>query len=252
MLDSIELDLLLGKPINIGIGNVYPLTIKEIIEIGENIYNLYLKLLLYDVDLLDINNSVLEEIGVDKFTTYHFLVLQSFASEEFKNLVIKAFQCFLRNTVDFNKDYLIFYLVDENGNKKPITLEVYNLFRKVLIKQHYLKDLEEEEELEFGNKLARQWYLNIKKKEKMRPKSKSDINLQSLISAIRWKSNKSKEEILQMTIYELWDGLYRLYLIDNCQDLSQGIYFGTVDKDKVKSSDLNWAKVIVFNNGLNY
>jgi len=249
MLKNISLKLLVGEPIDIIVGKVHALKIKDIIEMGEKKYNQYLSILLYDVDLVDINKDVLKELQIDKFTTYHFLLLQSHSDDEFKNFVIEALECFFKENVYYDEEMLVFYLVDTNNDIKYITPEIYELFKKVLIKQNFLKELEEEEELIFGNELARQWYLDLKKKEKTRPKPKNNIDMQSIISGVYWKSGKSKEEILNLSIYELYEGYYRLCVIDNCNNLAQGIYHGNVDGKKMKESDLNWAKIIKFDNG---
>lgn len=245
MLEDISLKLLVGKPIDIGICKINPLKIDEIVEIGERQYNEYLNILLFDVDLLDIPKEQLIEMNIDRFTTYHFLLLQSYNDENFKNFVINALELFLKEKVFFCEENLLFYLLDDNG-LKYIDLNIYELIRKILIKQNYLKELEEEEELIFGNEMARRWYLDLKRKEKTQPKQKTDVDLQSIISSVMWKSHKSIDEILKMTIYQLYDGYFRLSIIDNCNNLAQGIYHGMIDRKQIKESELNWAKIIKF------
>jgi hypothetical protein len=245
MIQNIELKLLFGKPIDIEVGKIYSPKIEEIVEIGEEKYNQYLSILLYDVDLLDISTEKLKEMNIDKFTTYHFLLLQSYNDEKFKNMMIDALQYFFKERVGFDTKYVLFYL-GEGENVRAIDFDNYSLFKKVLIKQNYLKEMEEEENLIFGNELAREWYLDIKRKEKMQPKPKNNIDLHSIISAVKWKGKRSFEEISEMTIYQLYDGYYRLSLIDSCDYLNQGIYHGTVNQKEIKQSDLSWAKIIKF------
>lgn len=247
MLEDISLKLLTNRPIDIGIGKIHPLKINDIVEMGENKYNQFLNTLLFDVDLIDISQDKLKEMNIEQFTTYHFLLLQSYNDESFKDLVINALEYFFKEKVYFHEEYLLFYLADSYG-LRYITVENYSLFKKILIKQNFLKELEEEEELIFGNELARQWYIDLKRKEKMQPKQKNNIDLQSIISAVMWKGFKSIDEILNMTIYQLYDGYYRLSIIDNCNNLNQGIYHGTIDQKDIKQNDLNWAKIIKFNN----
>lgn len=245
-MEDISLKLLVGRPIDIGIGKVHPAKIKDIVEMSEQKYNQYLSILLFDVDLLDISKEQLKQMNVDKFTTYHFLLLQSYNNEDFKQLTIEAFECFFKEKVYFDEENLLFYLADISG-LRYLTLEHYKIFRKILIKQNYLKELEEEEELIFGNELARKWYIDMKKKEKLHQKPKNNVDLQSIISAVMWKGYKSIEEILNMTIYQLYDGYYRLSIIDNCNYLNQGIYHGTISQKDISQNDLNWAKIIKFN-----
>ena len=246
MLEDISLKLLMGRTIDIHGFKIHPLKIEEITDIGEQLYNQYLGVLLYDIDLIEnISKENLKDLGIDKFTTYHFLILNAYNNADFKQLVIDSFEMFLKEKVGFHDETAIFY-VERNNHAEPITLEFYELFRKIIIKQNFLKELEEEENLLFGNDLAREWYLEMKRKEKNMPKPKSNVDLQSIISAVMWKSGKSIEEILKMTIYQLYDGYYRLSTIDDCVNLTQGIYSGNIDQKSVKQSELNWAKIIKF------
>lgn len=237
-----ELKLLAGFPIDFGMGYIHPLKLKEIIEIGESEYNKFLNVLLYDVTDVDI-----EKEKLDEFTTYDFLVINSLQNIDFRKLVVQSLEYFLKEKVNFFDKQGLFYL-GSPYEKRFITKEQYKNIKTILIKQNYLKELEEEEELVFGNELARQWYLELKRKEKQQPKPKPQIDLHSLMSAIMWKSNKSIEEILNMTIYQLYDGYYRLFLIDNCSNLNQGIYHGAIDPKDIKNKDLNWAKIIKIDN----
>ena len=245
MLEHLELKLLGGYPIETEVGSMMQPKIKDIIEINEDQYNQYLGLLLYDTDLLELNEEILKSMGVNKISTYEFLLLQSIASEDFKNIVISALEFFFKQPINLLREYGVFY-IGELSNQNFITSTNYEYIKKVLVKMNYLKDMEDEEELEFANEMAREWYLNIKKAEKNQPKPKPQVNLHSIISAMMWRTNKSIDEILNMTVYQLYDGYHRLFLIDDCLSTKQGIYQGTIDKDKIKSTDLNWAKIIKF------
>lgn len=245
MLENIELKLLGGYPIETDVGNMYQPKVKDIIEIDESQYNHYLGLLLYDTDLLETKEDILKSMGIDKITTFKFLVLQSIASEDFKNIILNALQFFFKQPVYLLGEYGIFYVGDV-ASQQFITTNNYDYIKKVLIKMNYLRNMEEEEELQFANEMAREWYLNIKKAEQNQPKPKPQVNLHSIISAMMWRTNKSIDEILNMTVYQLYDGYHRLFLIDDSLSMKQGIYQGTVDRDKVKPSDLNWAKIIKF------
>lgn len=242
-----ELKLLAGFPIDFGIGYIHPLKLKEIIEIGESEYNKYLNVLLYDPTDVDIKKEMLDQLGITELTTYDFLIISSLQNVDFRILVIQSLEYFLKEKVGFFDKQGVFYL-GSPYEKRFITRERYKDIKTILIKQNYLKELEEEEELTFGNELARQWYMKLKRKEKQQPKPKPQITLHSLISAIMWKSNKSTEEILNMTIYQLYDGYYRLFLIDNCSNLNQGIYHGAINPKDIKNKDLNWAKIIKIDN----
>lgn len=245
MLEHLELKLLGGYSVETEAGHMIQPKVKDIIEIDEGQYNQYIGLLLYDTDLLDVNEGALKSMGIEELSTFDFLLLQSLADKDFKNIVTNALQFFFKQPVHLLDEYGCFY-IGELANQNFITNENYDYIRKVLIKMNYLKDMEDEEELEFGNEMAREWYLEMKKAEQNKPKSKPQVNLHSIISALMWRTNKSIDEILNMTVYQLYDGYYRLFLIDDSLGLKQGIYSGTVDGSKIKPNELNWAKVIKF------
>ncbi len=245
MNSDLELKLLAGYNISTEMGLIHQPRIKDVIDIGESTYNQYIGLLLYDTDLLKIPKSDLEKMKLDKIDTFDFIYFQGLSNNEFRKLIEDALKFFFREDILLLDNYGLF-LVGDINNQKFITKDSYETVKHLLIKMNYLKDMEEEENLEFANDLAREWYLNIKKAEKNQPKPKPQVNLHSIVSAMAWRTNKSMDEILNMTIYQLYDGYYRLFLIDDCISIKQGIYQGTVDKDKIKSTDLNWAKIIKF------
>lgn len=244
-----ELRLLAGYPIDIDIGKVHQSIIKDIIDMGESEYNQYLGILLYDTSLIEFTKADLDNIGLDSFTTYDFLVSQCIQSSESKDVVLSSLEFFFKEKVGFVDFGMksIFHL-GKLSDGRFITRDNYNLFKKTIIKSNYLKELEEEENLVFANERARQMYLDIKRAEKNRPTTKTQVNLHSILSAIMWRTNKPISEILNMTVYQLYDGYHRLFLIDDCLNTAQGIYHGTIDGEKIKPDKLNWAKIIKFEN----
>lgn len=246
MLEHIELRLLVGHPIETDSGLMYQPKIKDIVDIGEDRYHQYIGLLLLDTDLLEVDHNKLKQIGLDEITTFDFLYFQSILSEDSRNIIKDALQFFFKKDITISNDYR--FCVGNPNEQNFITRNNYDYIKKVLIKMNFLKELEEEEEIKFGNELAKQWYLEAKRAESNKPKPKPQVNLQSIISAMMWRTNKSIDEILNMTIYQLHDGYHRLFLIDECLGIRDGLYHGTVDQDKINPNDLNWAKIIEFNN----
>ena len=60
-----------------------------------------------------------------------------------------------------------------------------------------------------------------------------------LVSAITWKSSKSYDEVLDFTIYRLYDALNQINTVDNYTFTMNGIYAGTIDKwDENTSEDV--------------
>ena len=247
MFKNIELGILCGKPIDVVtyiddepllIGSIHQPIVEDLVELGEYEYNRYISLLLYDTDLIESD----EPVGL-----LDFLVAQAIYSEDIRKIILDGLSFFFKEEVKLHIDVngALFYL-GELSDQRYINDNVYDFIKKILIKINYLKDMEDEEDVKFGNELAREWYIAMKKAEQERPQPKAKVNLHSIISALVWRSNKGLKEVMTMTIYQIYDGYYRLFLIDDSLSMKQGIYSGTIDQKGIKPDDLNWAKIIEF------
>jgi hypothetical protein len=47
-----------------------------------------------------------------------------------------------------------------------------------------------------------------------------------------------------ITLYELYDGLKRVHVVDNVSSLFMGIYSGSIDAKSIKDKDLVWMRHI--------
>lgn len=247
MLENLELKLLSGYSIETEVGDMYQPKIKDIIDIDESQYNQFIGLLLYDTDVMESRKEIMESFELTDITTLEFLVIQSFTNAEVKDIITNALEFFFKQPISLSSKYGVFH-IGNIEDMKIINTKNYKYIKDVLIKMNYLKELEEEEEIDFANEMAREWYMNIKKMEQNQPKPKPQVNLHSIISAMMWRTNKSIDEILNMTVYQLYDGYHRLFLIDDCLGVKQGIYSGTIDSSKIKPVELNWAKIIKHEN----
>jgi hypothetical protein len=45
-----------------------------------------------------------------------------------------------------------------------------------------------------------------------------------------------------ITLYELYDGLKRVHVVDNVSSLFMGIYSGSIDAKSIKDKDLVWMR----------
>ena len=244
---NLELSILCGKPIEIYsevrdsktlIGKIHQPKVRDIVELGEYEYNKYISLLLYDTDLIESDVPI---------NLLQFLITQAMYVEDIGKIILKGLSFFFQEEVRFyTENQMGLFYLGELMDERFIDFENYELIRRTLIKINYLKDMEEEEDIKFGNETAREWYIAMKKAEQEKPQPKPKVNLHSIISALMWRSNKTIDEILGMTIYQIYDGYYRLFLIDDSLSMRQGIYSGTVDQKGVKPDDLNWAKIIEF------
>ena len=63
-----------------------------------------------------------------------------------------------------------------------------------------------------------------------------------LISSVKVKQCYTKEYVRNMGLYEFFDDIARMQLINNADHLLSGCYAGTIDMSKINKSELNWMK----------
>lgn len=65
-----------------------------------------------------------------------------------------------------------------------------------------------------------------------------------LISAIKVKQGYTRDYVRNMGLYEFFDDLARMQVIDNANHLLNGVYCGMADLSKVDKSEFNWLRSI--------
>lgn len=239
-----KLKLLASIPIDIGICKVHPLKIKpDIVLIGEKKYNEYLSILLFDIsDLENIDN--LKDV---KISPYDITMLNSITNEDFKNKVIEALSLFIKEEVRFyyDKEYTFFYIGNFEDNR-IITQNIYEKIKSVLRQQNCIP--EEKDKLKPANKTAEDFIQQMEDiKSKYKKYTKQDdnkITLYDLVSAVVWKGNKSYDEVFGYSIFQLYEALDRINIVDNYTFVMNGIYSGNIDTSKMEKElkELNWIK----------
>ena len=63
-----------------------------------------------------------------------------------------------------------------------------------------------------------------------------------LISAVKVKQGYTKEYVRNMGLYEFFDDIARMSLINNADHLLSAAYAGTIDMKKINKQDFNWMK----------
>lgn len=63
-----------------------------------------------------------------------------------------------------------------------------------------------------------------------------------LISAVKVKQGYTKDYVRNMGLYEFFDDISRMQLINNADHLLSAAYAGTIDMKKINKSELNWMK----------
>lgn len=63
-----------------------------------------------------------------------------------------------------------------------------------------------------------------------------------LISSVKVKQGYTKNYVRNMGLYEFFDDIARMQLINNADHLLSAAYAGTIDMKKINKSELNWMK----------
>jgi len=125
--------------------------------------------------------------------------------------------------------------------EKFFTKEVLGEIKNIIRAQYLIREVEEEEVRVFANEQARKLYERIKrnkiKAEKYKKKAPEFVDY---ISSIRWKLKMPKSELLNLTIYELYEGLNRTQLNDRVEHLFTGIYSGSISAKSIDEEELQW------------
>jgi hypothetical protein len=231
-----ELKLLRGSSFFMDGIEIKPFTIAEITDqIGYEKYQQLLNIFILEVK--DILKEVPEELNnINVFD----LIVQGRIRELFEGL-LESICLFLRIN---NLDELD---INENGlviNTKLINSNNWDKLCKIIKMQNCISK-QEEEKYNPANEKAREIIEKIKRYKNEMPKKKELITFPSMISGLAWKSNNVNIfDVYNLTIYQLYDGLKRLNLIDDYQFTLSGIYAGTVDSKKINLNNINWMKTI--------
>lgn len=232
--------LILGIPIEVGdYYIVHPLTIGEIVESGYEQLQIHLNIMLLDWDSFKVDMP--EEEKTDKNL---FKIIRDFYydSDDFFDEFNKSFKVFLKRPLSKSKKQAlqddVFKKISDfflKGDFKEV--------REILRKQYLIQKKEKEEPRKFADDRAKKLYEQIQKNQKEVEKyKKKDANLIDLISSLRWKVGLSKKDIMNITLYELYDGLKRVHVIDNVSNLFTGIYSGSINAKSIDDKELDWMR----------
>ena len=242
--NDINLKLLAGMHIDINnLGVLTPLKLKQIIDLGEQVYNELLSVLLID-------KSNIEGLKEEEFSNLEILMVYSYQNIEFRENVLKSLNLFLGNEFFMSNEGLFYCrkLISDNYGLfvyKNLVLDKdpFDDFQYVLKKANHIENKKEDDIIP-GNERARKFMEKLKL-SKQNIKKPETMNLHSIISGIAWKSNNINIiNIFDLTIYQLYDAYHRLENIDNYHYTLSGIYAGTVDSEKINLSKITWTKII--------
>lgn len=225
------------------IGNVYIPKIKDILDIGENEYN---KLLLP----FCINKDVMEDDFLEKFPwaldfDLFFFKLPNneslFSFQEgnrkrsYLDLLLEALEFFLRKSVFLDENNRFITVGNQNNIKYIINRDNFGILADLILESNNIGKFKKEKMPIFKNERQKEVYLKIIDGRK-RHEEKFKLSLLEMVKAIRYgsKSIVSFEELLNLTIYQLYEDCNGITTIDSWnREFQKGV------TGNYKSSDLD-------------
>jgi hypothetical protein len=211
---------LCGLPLYIENLELCPITVRDIIEIGENQYNSYLMLLIMPDKLFSNLLENLEGINdaeLSNINNFDILLLFCNIYSQLEIEILEGFKFFIKRDIKFNKIEGYFEIINENDNF-ILNKDTYKQFIDIIKLQNYM--IKSEDEQKPVNKKAKE--LLEKQKEtrdkinKIKSNNAAPLNISDYISIIISKSYEMDvKKCLDMTIYALFDYIERQALIDN-------------------------------------
>ena len=118
---------------------------------------------------------------------------------------------------------------------KMIYLRIMSYLRKL----HNLKPKVEKA----ANKMTKKVLIDEDRQKILHAKDKPFKSyLLPLISSIKVKQGYTKDYVRNMGLYEFFDDVARMQIINNADHLLSACYAGTIDMKKINKAELNWMK----------
>lgn len=217
------LKLLRGKVIKIdNVGELKPIIVDEVVDIGEKQFYKYLNNLCFDVDDLQLGFEEKQRIVNEKITTFQILVSGCYHDLEHLQLILKALKFFFKNDVCFLREYGIFFFGDFEESLF-ITSDNYELIKSILKLQNGISKNEFEDE----NPNDERTKLLLEKRKKAREKlakakaknnngESEPLSFADIVSIMCSNANGvTNENVWYMNFYFFQDQFQRMKLIED-------------------------------------
>lgn len=120
-----------------------------------------------------------------------------------------------------------------------IDMLIYERIVNYLRKVHGLKKKVERA----GNKYTKKILIEEDRKQIEINKNKPYKSfLTPLVSSVKCRMGYTKDYVKNMQVYEFFDDVQRLNVINNSDALLKGMYSGMIDTKKINKKDLNWMR----------
>lgn len=205
-----EMELLKGKPIDLGVCKIHPLTLNKIVEITEEKYNQALSLITFNKSRLDINDEQLNQL-----TDYQILLAYCYHNPEIRDLFFESVEIFLKEPIHLHE--LGFFYLGELEEQRIIDENIWKQIQEVIKKQNFLST-EEEKVMKPANEKAAELIEKMKKiKEKLAKQNRKDeLRLSDIISIVACYSDGiNLFNVWDLTVYQLYTAYLRLIMWDD-------------------------------------
>ena len=243
------LDLINPLPINLkNIGQIKSPKLIEIANLGYDIYNLYLSILLMTPEDYYKHYQNSSPTIESKMSIYQLII----HNNDLLEILRQTLSFFFVEIVIYNVKDQTFYTYqnqDDITSKKPIGFIDKNNYQAIcdviLQRNAIVKNATDEDASKMKNKIALQMYLKLKKHEEEQKKNKSNkkIEIPNLISVMSiYHNSLNMLNIWDLTIYQLYDQFQRQQLKHIYDIQSTAISVWGDEKNKFDCSQ--WYKTI--------
>jgi hypothetical protein len=219
-----RLKLITGKPIKVNnFGNIYPLTLGQIIDEG---YIEYLN----HLNIFCFKKEQFMENPPEDLMIFDFLMLAE--DDVVQRYLHEALEFFLQEKVTIIKEKFLIAVGTTKENLKFINRDVYENICYIIQIQNFMRSVDDDTDVFDKSDKAKEIQDKLTKSreeiKRLRNKENNDIESDffDLISALSTKGNINKKDLLNYTMFEIYDVYKRLIHIDqyetNILALTQG------------------------------
>lgn len=210
--EDLELKLLRGKPIDIGIGTIYPLTLDEINQIGYSKYNFYITLLLIDKDSLK-----KADVDISDFSSFDIIYQICLVDKQFKENYFNMLEIFFKETIQIGNGFFYFGNLNE---KRIIFRDNFNQIIEILKQINNITTKDEElnpadaraKEILEKRKKAREIVAKVKNAED----NNEPLTLADLVSILCANGNNiNLLNVWDLTFYQFNNQFNRMKMLED-------------------------------------
>jgi glutamyl/glutaminyl-tRNA synthetase len=205
MQEEIYMKLLAGLPLSIGSIDIFPLTLKEIAEMGDLEYQKYMFYIISSIEDLDIEDTIKEKL---KDVSYWDLLTGNLYYNEDIG-VCKALSIFTKENYIFNKDKFIF-----ESENNIIDNETFNKIVEYIKLQNCIKK-NEKKDFTPANKKAESIKKKIMAGRKALLEKQNKLTFTDIVSTVAAKCNGLNIlNVWNLTIFQINNQLDRLQMVE--------------------------------------